>query len=343
VGIGKMLSVATYTVNDGNGGLNYAVTLVTDTTGVITAKALTVTATGVNKVYDGTTVATVTLSDNRVAGDVLTTSYASASFADANVGIGKVVSVTGISITGTDAANYTFNTTAATTADITAAPLTITANNRTKTYGATVTFAGTEFTASGLMGSDNVTSVTLTSAGAAAGATVAGSPYAIVASAATGTGLGNYTISYVNGSLTLSKASIGLSMSSSLSTAVHGREVTFTATVTGTGATGTVTFKDGETSLGSSTLSNGTATYATSTLSAGTHSITAVYSGDGNFAGNTSSSVPLTVKTPSGVNWALIGGIIAAVVLFGLFFFLLFMRRKKKPNQPPTIPTGTRT
>src|SRR5262249_19609224 len=52
----------------------------------ITARSLTVSATGVNKAYDGSTSATVTLSDNRVAGDSLTTSYASASFADKNVG-----------------------------------------------------------------------------------------------------------------------------------------------------------------------------------------------------------------------------------------------------------------
>ena len=45
-----------------------------------------------------------------------------------------------------------------------------------KTYGQTVTFAGTEFTDSGLVNGDTVTSVTLTSAGAAATATVAGSP-----------------------------------------------------------------------------------------------------------------------------------------------------------------------
>jgi hypothetical protein len=111
--------------------------------------------------------------------------------------------------------------------------------------------------------------------------------------------------------------------------------VTFTATLTGTGATGTVTFKDGETILGSSTLSNGTATFATSTLSAGTHAITAVYGGDANFAGNTSSDVPLTVKSPSGTNWALVGAIIAAVIV-GLFLLLLliFGRRRKKPGQP---------
>ena len=50
---------------------------------------------------------------------------------------------------------------------------------------------------------DTVDSITLTSAGAAATATVAGSPYDIIPSAAVGTGLANYDISYVNGSLTV--------------------------------------------------------------------------------------------------------------------------------------------
>ncbi len=45
--------------------------------------------------------------------------------------------------------------------------LTITANDATKTYGDTLTFAGTEFTVSGLLNADAVDSVTLTSAGAA--------------------------------------------------------------------------------------------------------------------------------------------------------------------------------
>ncbi|MFN3760336.1 MAG: MBG domain-containing protein, partial [Algoriphagus aquaeductus] len=80
---------------------------------------------------------------------------------------------------------------------------TITADNRIKTYGETVVFAGTEFTTSGLLNSDAVSSVTLTSAGAAATATVSGSPYAIVASDAVGSGLDNYTIRYEDGELTI--------------------------------------------------------------------------------------------------------------------------------------------
>ena len=96
---------------------------------------LTVSAAGVNKAYDGTTTATVTLSDNRVSGDAVTDSYTSASFADPNAGTGKTVSVSGISISGTDAGNYTLaNTTATTTANITAVPIQL---SGTRTYDGT--------------------------------------------------------------------------------------------------------------------------------------------------------------------------------------------------------------
>ena len=60
--------------------------------------------------------------------------------------------------------------------------------------------------------------------------------------------------------------------------------------------TGTVTFKDGATTLGSGTLANvggtATATFTTSSLSAGSHPITATYGGDASFL--TSTSAPLT-------------------------------------------------
>src|SRR2546430_8399150 len=68
-----------------------------------------------------------------------------------------------------------------------------------------------------------------------------------------------------------------------------------TAPVTGT-PTGTVTFQDGASALGTGTLSGGTATFITSGLTAGTHSITAIYSGDANFAGSTSPALMQTVN-----------------------------------------------
>jgi hypothetical protein len=103
----------------------------------ITKRTLSVTAAAANKVYDATTTATVTLSDDRVSGDTLTRSYTSASFADKNVGAGKTVNVTGITVTGTDAANYTFNTTASASADITARTLTVSAAAANKVYDGT--------------------------------------------------------------------------------------------------------------------------------------------------------------------------------------------------------------
>src|SRR5207237_732680 len=98
---------------------------------------LTISAHGVNKVYDGTTAATVTLSDNRVSGDVFTDSYTTATFDTKNVGAAKPVSVSGIAISGTDAGNYSFNTTASTTADITARALVISAQGVNKVYDGT--------------------------------------------------------------------------------------------------------------------------------------------------------------------------------------------------------------
>jgi len=81
-----------------------------------------------------------------------------------------------------------------------------------------------------------------------------------------------------------------------------GQSVTFTATVapvapaTGT-ATGTVTFKANGTAIGTGTLNNaGVATLSLSTLTAGAQSITAIYGGDSNFVGSTSSALAQTVN-----------------------------------------------
>jgi hypothetical protein len=79
-----------------------------------------VSAVGINKVYDGTTSDTVTLYANPIAGDVVNPSYTAASFSTPYVGSNKPVSVVGIAITGADAINYSSNTTATTTASITA-------------------------------------------------------------------------------------------------------------------------------------------------------------------------------------------------------------------------------
>jgi hypothetical protein len=126
----------------------------------ITARSLAVSAAGVNKAYDGTTTATATLSDNRVAGDSLNTSYTSASFANKNVGTAKPVSVGGILVTGTDASNYTANTTASSTANITAKALTVaglTANDKVYNGATAATLNTGGATLVGVVSGDTVT------------------------------------------------------------------------------------------------------------------------------------------------------------------------------------------
>ncbi|MGR3321320.1 MAG: MBG domain-containing protein [Pseudooceanicola sp.] len=123
--------------------------------------------------------------------------------------------------TGTGLSNYTI-TYVPGTLIVSPASLTITADDGAKTYGET--FTPTGYQVSGLFDFDSVDSVTLASAGSAAGASVAGSPYAITASDAAGTGLENYTIAYVPGSLVVSPAALVITASDA--TKVYGEAFT---------------------------------------------------------------------------------------------------------------------
>jgi hypothetical protein len=81
-------------------------------------------------------------------------------------------------------------------------------------------------------------------------------------------------------------------LTSTLNPSNSGDAVTFTANITSTTPgtiTGTVTFQDGGVTIGSGAVTlvagNYVATFTTSTLPGGSHNITAVYSGDSNYAG----------------------------------------------------------
>jgi hypothetical protein len=93
----------------------------------VTPLAISVAATGVNKVYDGTTSDAPTLSSGGVIlGDQVTLAAAAANFASKNVGTAQTVTVSGISTGGADAADYVLNSaTAVTTATISPASLTV--------------------------------------------------------------------------------------------------------------------------------------------------------------------------------------------------------------------------
>jgi hypothetical protein len=71
--------------------------------------------------------------------------------------------------------------------------------------------------------------------------------------------------------------------------------VTFTATLSESAATGSVMFRDGVAILGTGTVGAGVATFTTTALGAGSHSLTALYSGDADYAASTSNTLTHTV------------------------------------------------
>ncbi|MGA9587365.1 MAG: FG-GAP-like repeat-containing protein [Terracidiphilus sp.] len=122
--------------------------------------------------------------------------------------------------------------------------------------------------------------------------------------------VGNTILLNEYGAAVTGPAASSTSLSASPTSITAGQSVTLTATVTGpsgntTSPTGTVTFEDGTTTLGTGTLTAGVATDATTSLPIGSDSITAVYSGDTNFSGSTSSAVTVTVATAPVSSFAL--------------------------------------
>ena len=97
-------------------------------------------------------------------------------------------------------------------------------------------------------------------------------------------------------SQTVNQAPTATTLTSSLNPSTFGASVTLTATLAPSNATGTVTFKDGATTLGTGTLSGGTATLNIATLSVAAHSLTASYGGDTNDATSTSATLTQTVN-----------------------------------------------
>ena len=205
VGTGLMLTVSG-SVNDGNGGNNYAVTLVSNTTGVITAATLTVSGiTAANKTYDGNTTATLqglaTASLVGVlSGDTVTlgTSGAAGTFASKNVAQNLTVPVTGLTLGGAQAEDYTL-TQPSTTANITARAIAVTATAYNKVYdGATSAEAAVPTITGGSLAAGDAAAFAETfdtrNAGVSKTLTPAGSVN-------DGNGGNNYAVTFVTGTL----------------------------------------------------------------------------------------------------------------------------------------------
>ena len=208
----------------------------------VSRQSVTVTASGVNKVYDATTSGSAILAGSGlIGGDKVTFSDTSASFGDKNAGTGKTVSVAGISASGADAGNYLVsNATASTTADITPLAITVAAIAANKIYDGSTTAA---VTLSGGLAGDAI-SFSDTSANFADKNAGAGKTVTVAGISASGADAGNYAVS----------------STSTTSASITPATLTYTATPassiagqTPSGLTGTLSGLVGGDTLGSAT------------------------------------------------------------------------------------------
>ena len=141
--------------------------------------------------------------------------------------------------------------------------------------------------------------------------TATGSSYTINPTALTDAGSYDVVVTGLCGNttsaaatLTVNKLASTTTVASSTNPSTFGQSVNLSATVTGNSPTGTITFKDGATTLGTASLTSGTASLTTSSLAVGSHSITAEYSGDGTHLSSSSAVLSQTVNQASlAITW----------------------------------------
>ena len=203
----------------------------------ISQKEVTVSGiTAENKTYNGNTTATLNYTNviisGKEGGDELTASASSGTFDDANVGEDKTVTISGLTLSGSNAGNYTLadlGQQTTTTANITKTNLTITAKPKSITYGDAP--ANDDVNYSGFVNSENsaVLGGTLSYAYNYAQYGDVGS-YTITPSGLTSN---NYEITFNAGTLTVEKKEVGLSWSTPTTFTYDGQSHCLTATATG--------------------------------------------------------------------------------------------------------------
>jgi filamentous hemagglutinin family protein len=236
-GTGKTVTVIGITMSGADAG-NYTLTNTSATTTAnITPKAITVAATGTNKVYDGTITDAVAISSRGIlSGDVLTFSDTS-TFADKNIGTAKPVSVTGIAISGgADAGNYTLNNTSATTtANITPKTITVNATSGNMVYsGLTTDTAAITLSITGLVTGDSVSvadalaTFSNKNAGANRGVTVSGITMS-------GADAGNYVLASTRALTTANITPLSITVSATGNNIVYDGKTKDTVTLASSG------------------------------------------------------------------------------------------------------------
>ncbi|MEX0857856.1 MAG: invasin domain 3-containing protein, partial [Balneolaceae bacterium] len=134
----KTVNISGISISGGEDAANYnLLTASAEATVDIHKKELTAEFTTSHKTYDGTTTAAIESRSvtGEVDGDDVELTGGTAAFGDQNVGTEKTVTLTGATLSGDDAHNYTLSEDAiTTTADISEKALTITAEDKSKAY-----------------------------------------------------------------------------------------------------------------------------------------------------------------------------------------------------------------
>ncbi len=208
VGTDKAVTVSGYALA-GADAANYNIVQPTDVTADVSARPITISGVTVDdKVYDGTTSATSSGSavlGGILAGDDATLDGSGITFAfpDADVGVDKAVSLSGIQITGADAGNYTAAVAADFFASISPALLQlvgVTAIDRVYDSSTTVSLAGGAL--AGVIGDDEVSLVSDGASGRMAHKNAGtGKAVTVTGFTLTGAAAGNYTLMQPTGLL----------------------------------------------------------------------------------------------------------------------------------------------
>ena len=219
-----------------SGDSNFIATNSGTTAYAVNPKNLTVSGiTASDKPYDGSTAATLNTASEALVGvitpDVVTlTGTATGAFTDPNAGSGKTVNITGQSLTGAQASNYTLTEPTA-TASITKVQLTVTAPSLSVTYGDPVPSLTPNITGfvngegTGALSAQPSCTTTYTQG------SNAGSAQTTSCSGAAAT---NYSFAYVNGAVTVNKANATISVTP-YNVTYDATAHTATATTTGVG------------------------------------------------------------------------------------------------------------
>ncbi len=301
VGSGKTVTTSGVTVGDGVNNSNYNVSYANNTTSTINPANLTVSTSSVSKTYDGglsALGAAMVTGGTLFSGDSL--SGGTFAFTDKNVGSGKTVTTSGVTVgDGVNNSNYNVSYANNTTSTITTAPLTVSTSSVSKTYdgglsalGAAMVTGGTLFSGDSLSGG----TFAFTDKNVGSGKTVTTSGVTV----GDGVNNSNYNVSYANNTTsTINPANLTVSTSSVSKTYDGGLSALGAAMVTG----GTLFSGD--------SLSGGTFAFTDKNVGSGkTVTTSGVTVGDGvnnsnynvSYANNTTSTINpanLTVSTSS--------------------------------------------